>query len=151
MMTRISILAVLVAAGLVAGDGIKKAPPRKTATQPAASAPAGPPKGAVEVSAGTYRYVDAQGKVWNYRRTPFGWMKGEEKDMKPSAATPISAAPQTRVFEDGDSVRFERKTPFGVQRWTRKKSEMTEEEKQIFERTVRPEQDAGSVKVPAQE
>jgi hypothetical protein len=151
MMIRISILAVMIATGLVAADVVKKTPPRKTATQAAPSAPAGPPKGAVEVSPGTYRYVDAQGKVWNYRRTPFGWMKGEEKDMKPSAATPVAAAPQTRVFEDGDSVRFERQTPFGVQRWTRKKPDMTEEEKQIFERTIRPEQDAGSVRVPAQE
>jgi len=151
MMIRTSILAVLIAAGLVAGDGVKKTPPRKTATQSAPSAPAGPPKGAVEVSPGAYRYVDAQGKVWNYRRTPFGWMKAEEKDMKPAADTPGAAARLTRAVEDGDSVRFERKTPFGVQRWTRKKPEMTEEERQIFERTIRPEQDAGSVKVPAQE
>jgi hypothetical protein len=32
----------------------------------------------------------------------------------------------------GDSVQFQRPTPFGPQKWTRKKSELTEDEKSAF-------------------
>jgi hypothetical protein len=32
----------------------------------------------------------------------------------------------------GDSVQFQRPTPFGPQKWTRKKSEMSEDEKSAF-------------------
>ena len=35
------------------------------------------------------------------------------------------------VTDLGDSFRFEKKTPFGASTWTRKKSELTDEEKAL--------------------
>jgi hypothetical protein len=54
--------------------------------------------------------------------TPFG-------PTKPSAV----AAPATKATEAGDSIRFERPTPFGPYRWTKKKSELTPDEQKIWE------------------
>ena len=107
---------------------------------PQTATPAGPQKGsqpaipadAVEVGPNLYRHQDAQGKTWFYSRTPFGvsqWQDG------PSSAT--SAAPSATAKQDaplittdlGDRVQFERKSPFGSEKWIRKKSELTEEEK----------------------
>jgi hypothetical protein len=153
MKLRILILATLLGAGLAAGDGGKKDPQSNPPASPAPSAPSvpiGPPKEAVEIARYTFRYTDAQGKVWIYRRTPFGWMKAERKDV-PEAAPAAAALPETRVVEDGDGVRFERNTPFGMQRWRRKKSELTEQEKQIFERASRPAANAPSAKPASQE
>ncbi len=133
MNIRILILAIAICAGLAAAEGGKKTARGKTAAAAKTSTPPGPPKSAVETAPGVFRDVDARGKVWIYRRTPFGWMKAEEQATQAAAAATTAPLPQTRVTEDGDSVRFERNTPFGVQRWTRKKSELTEEEKRIFE------------------
>ena len=58
----------------------------------------------------------------NRTTTPFG-------ESKPSPAS----APQTKVTEMGDSVRFERPSPFGVYRWTKKKTELTEDEKKLWD------------------
>jgi hypothetical protein len=77
-------------------------------------------------------------------------MKAERKDV-PEAAPAAAVLPETHVVEDGDSVRFERNTPFGMQRWKRKKSELTEQEKQIFERASRPAEKAPSAKPASQE
>jgi hypothetical protein len=147
MKLRISILAALLGAGLAAGDGGQKDP---RSHPPSSSAPIGPPKEAVEIAPFTFRHVDAREKVWIYRRTPFGWMKAERTDV-PEAAPAAAPPPETRVAEDGDSVRFERNTPFGPQRWRRKKSELTEQEKQIFERASRPAEKAPSAQPASQE
>ena len=152
MKLRISILAALLVTGLVAGDGGKNNqpgnPPAPSVSR-APSAPIGPPKEAVEIAPYTFRYTDARGRVWIYTQTPFGWMKAERKDV-PEAA-PAAVLPETRVVENGDSVRFERNTPFGMARWKRKKSEMTEQEKQIFDRASRPAVNAPSAKPASQE
>jgi hypothetical protein len=153
MKLRISILVALLVTGLVAGDGGKKDPPGNPpapSVSRAPSVPIGPPKGAVQIAPYTFRYTDARGKVWIYRQTPFGWMKAERKDF-PEAAPVAVDLPETRVVEDGDSVRFERNTPFGMHRWKRKKSEMTEQEKQIFDRASRPAGNAPSAKPASQE
>jgi hypothetical protein len=153
MKLRISILAALLGAGLAAGDGGQKdsrSNPPSSPAPSAPSAPVGPPKEAVEIAPYTFRYLDARGKVWIYRRTPFGWMKAERKDFR-EAAPAAAVLPETHVVEDGDGVRFERNTPFGMQRWRRKKSELTEQEKQIFERASRPAENAPSAKPASQE
>jgi len=36
--------------------------------------------------------------------------------------------------EDGDTIRFERPSPFGPYRWQRKKSELSESERAIWNR-----------------
>jgi hypothetical protein len=151
MKIRILILAVLLAVAIAAGDDGKKSTRTKAASSSTPAAPIGPPKTAVEIGPHAYRYVDAQGKVWIYRRTPFGWMKGEEKDDRQSTSKPGALSPDTRAVEDGDNVRFECKTPFGMQRWTRKKSEMTEEEKRVFERGAPPAQSVESAKPASEE
>jgi hypothetical protein len=56
------------------------------------------------------------------------------------AATPADkAAPvppvHVKAVEDGDTVHFERPGPFGLYRWDRKKSELSEEERGWLERS----------------
>jgi hypothetical protein len=101
------------------------------AQQAAAALPTVPP-GAQEVGSNLYRYTDSQGKVWMYRKTPFGVSKWEEKpgQQAPQAEPPNSAG--TTMTDLGDSVQFQRATPFGPQKWVRKKSEMSDDEKAAF-------------------
>lgn len=69
-----------------------------------------------------------------YRRTPFGVSKWEDQ---PAAAPQTAAAEADPVTATdlGDSVRFERKTPFGTNQWVRKKSELTAEEQAMLARS----------------
>jgi hypothetical protein len=116
-----------------------------------AETPEGVPKNAKESSPGVYRLVDKEGKAWVYRRTPFGYQKSAEtepdeaKDLERVKAeagaevnTPFGkttlprSAVMVKVTEEGDSVRFERPTPFGVSRWIRKKSELTDDERKLW-------------------
>jgi len=103
-----------------------------TPAQKAAAALPSVPKEAKEVSPYLYRYTDAQGKSWMYRKTPFGVSKWEEKpgEQEPPVESPASAG--LSMTDLGDSVQFQRLTPFGPQKWTRKKSEMTDDEKAAF-------------------
>jgi hypothetical protein len=103
-----------------------------TPEQKAAAALPTVPAGAQEVGSNLYRSTDPQGKVWMYRKTPFGVSKWEEKpgEQTPQAEPPASAG--TTMTDLGDSVQFQRATPFGLQKWTRKKSEMTDDEKAAF-------------------
>jgi hypothetical protein len=106
------------------------------------------PADATEVTPGIYRHTDSSGKSWRYRKTPFGVVKMEDKspDATPPASpdTPsnpfggapgASAAANITAVEEGDTVRFERATPFGPYKWTRKKSELTADEQQVLERS----------------
>jgi hypothetical protein len=116
-----------------------------------AETPEGVPKNAKESLPGVYRLVDKDGKAWVYRKTPFGYQKSAETEpdeakaidhVKAEAGTQVDtpfgkttvprSAVTVKVTEDGDSVRFERPTPFGISRWTRKKSELTDEEKKLW-------------------
>jgi hypothetical protein len=103
-----------------------------TPEQKAAAALPSVPKDAKEVGPNLYRYSDAQGKSWMYRKTPFGVSKWEEKpgEQEPRVELPASAG--LSMTDLGDSVQFQRLTPFGPQKWTRKKSEMSEDEKAAF-------------------
>ncbi|MCS6952898.1 MAG: hypothetical protein NZM33_08565 [Bryobacteraceae bacterium] len=90
------------------------------------------PAGAEETSPGIWRYTDAAGKTWIYRRTPFGLVKTSERE---SGALDRAEPPaEMRAFEDGDRIRFERVTPFGVVRWDRNKSELDDLERAVWER-----------------
>lgn len=93
------------------------------------------PEGAKEIAPFTWRYTDPQGKTWIYRRTVFGLAKFEEKaDKKTEEA---EAPANIRAFEEGDSIRFERPTPFGVVRWIRKKAELNDAEQAVWDRERR--------------
>jgi hypothetical protein len=116
------------AAGQAAKQPAAQAPPAQT--QPLK--PTQIPAGAVEAEPGFFRYTDPAGKKWVFRRTPFGVSKGEDK----LGDTPKSTAfeDNTKAFEQGDAVRFERTTPFGVSKWTRNKAELDDQERFIWER-----------------
>ncbi len=64
-------------------------------------------------------------------RTPFGVLHSDGKTAEGQAKPqpPVSF----KVTEEGDNLRFERLSPFGVWKWTRKKTELTEMEKAAWE------------------
>jgi hypothetical protein len=122
---------LLVLALAVAASGEEPAKKKaKPAPSPTASATT-IPKDAVRISPKAWRWVDKDGKAWRYEQTPFGVMKGEEKPEVNPAEPPEGL----QVFEDGDSLRFERPWPFGgSMKWSRKKSELTEMEQEAWRR-----------------
>ncbi len=81
------------------------------------------PAGAVELAPSSYRFTDANGVRWLLRKTPFGVSAVEEK-----------SAGIVRATDNGDSVRFVQNTPFGSHSWERKKSELNESEREVWER-----------------
>jgi glucose/arabinose dehydrogenase len=88
------------------------------------------PTGATEVEPYLYRYQDKDGKKWLYRQTPFGIVKMEDK---PPAAVVEDNSNPVMVTDQGESVKFVKKTPFGLQSWTRKKTELSDEEKALMQ------------------
>ena len=89
------------------------------------------PAGAREVQPYTYSLTDSQGNHWMYRQTPFGVTKWRESDV-PAPTMKEQPNPVT-VIDMGDRIRFERRTPFGQYVWTRKKSELSGDEKLLLE------------------
>jgi len=116
---------ILFAAATVApaADSDKKADPApKTVTVP---------KDAVLNPDGkTYSYTDREGKQWTYAKTPFGVIKTPAADK--TAGTRPNAI-STKAIDKGDTVRFERPSPFGIISWEKKKSELTDNERRIFD------------------
>lgn len=90
------------------------------------------PKEAQQIEPYTWRYTDRQGQNWIYRKTPFGLVRFPEPPAGPKPAEVIPEG--MTAAEEGDSIRFERRTPFGMHRWTRKKTELTSLEQQVWER-----------------
>ncbi len=95
------------------------------------AAPFALPAGAVAVESNLYRHTDAQGKTWIYRRTPFGITRAEAQSVAPVRP---EAWDNTKAWDDGDAVRFERPGPFGVYRWRTKKSELDAAERAFWAR-----------------
>jgi hypothetical protein len=100
----------------------------KTAATP------GVPAGAVQTAAGTWNYADAQGHKWIYRQTPFGVAKLEDKPDPQAAANLAKEASYLKAVDAGDSVRFERPSPFGTYRWERAKTELSAVEQAAWDR-----------------
>jgi hypothetical protein len=89
------------------------------------------PKDAVPSPDGsTYSYTDKEGKKWIYAKTPFGVMKKPAEDKPGSAQTGLNS---TKAIDKGDTVRFERPSPFGTMSWEKKKSDLTDDERHILE------------------
>jgi hypothetical protein len=143
-MKSISVFLICAAAAFAADT---KAPARKSTstTDSSAAATAKPrppvapvtiPANATRIAENTYAATDAQGHAWVYQRTPFGIRKLDQKvyedQVSPQSAP--SAPVETRVTEKGDSVQFERSGPFGKQSWTHKKTELTDEERSLWEK-----------------
>jgi hypothetical protein len=125
--TRYLILAAMIP--LLAAAQDKKKPPARPAPPAAGTAI---PKEAKQIEPYTWRHTDRQGQNWIYRKTPFGVVRYPEPA---SADKPAEVIPEgMSAVEEGDLVRFERPSPFGKYRWTRKKSELTELEQKVWER-----------------
>ena len=124
---------ILAALSVTFAGAEDRQPAKKAAAKKAAAPPAEVtvPAGATLTEPGTWTYTDAKGKKWIYRQTPFGIAKSEDKPAQPSATAVI---PITAV-EDGDKIRFERPGPFGVYRWEKKKSELSEDERAAWQRS----------------
>jgi len=95
-----------------------------------AARPAGIPQGAVAAAPAAYRYTDANGRKWIYHTSPFGVTR------EPEGAPPrfVRDFANVKAIEDGDRVRFERPTPFGLYRWETRKSELNEMERMVWQR-----------------
>lgn len=111
--------------------------PAKAAATSKKSAPAplSIPAGAVETEPGTFRFTDSDGKVWLYRKTPFGVARFEDNGTRPAAPAPAveQKEEKVRAVVKGDMVHFERPGPFGIYKWDSKKSELTEQEQKWLE------------------
>jgi hypothetical protein len=146
MKSIIVLLALTAGAAALAQDQARatdKAPAVKKKTAKKAAAAPGPqfltiPKDATLNSDGTYAYTDKDGKKWSYWNSPFGVMKSEIKPAPPmSTFVPNATAPQdlsyTTTKDKGDTVHFDRQTPFGPVGYDKKKSDMTDAERKLFE------------------
>ena len=121
------------------------------------------PPDAKQVDAHTWMAPDKDGKKWFYRQTPFGVVKtdrdpqaktdtvGKRTPFDGASPAPRSAAaeksmrPTVKVTDLGDSYAFERQTPFGPSRWTHKKSELTDGDKELL-KIAKPEAPATAAK-----
>ena len=118
---------------LLAADG-SKADEKKTETKSSATAaPAAGvklPDGAISLGNGSWRHTDKDGQTWLYRQTPFGLTRTADvkKDAESGSSSGLTAT------EVGDEVRFERATPFGPATYTRKKDQLTDSERRVWER-----------------
>jgi hypothetical protein len=111
----------------------------QSAPKPAAGPkpPAGVPTNATMVDEITWRAVDSQGKAWMYKQTPFGMMKSPElstPEQQKRDGVGDKLAGMT-VKEEGDTLKFSRPGPFGVYNWTKKKNDLNEDEKAVWERS----------------
>ena len=64
------------------------------------------------------------------RRTPFGETKSVAKAADKVA--PPATSPFIEVEEKGDTIIFQRRTPFGRQTWSKKRSELTPQEEEML-------------------
>lgn len=134
------ICVLLVVAPLLAGEkppAANSGEPKKAHRAQSAPRAAAVPPGATEISPGNWYYTDAQGKGWFYRKTPFGVARVEEKPAAPDARTVSQEEAELRsihAVEDGETVRFERKGPFGVYKWSKPRKDLNEMERKAWER-----------------
>lgn len=99
-----------------------------TATRTTGAKPLTIPSDAVANPDGTYSWTDKEGKKWTYVKTPFGIVRSEVSQA-PAASASLSGV---TAFDEGDTVRFEKQSPFGVVKWQKKKTELTDEERDLL-------------------
>lgn len=112
-------------------------PPAGSKAAASPKPPAGVPANAKMVDEITWRSVDGQGKVWMYKRTPFGMMRSPElsqpeQQKRDGVADPLEGM---SVKEDGNMLKFSRPGPFGVYTWTKKKNDLNADETVVWERS----------------
>jgi hypothetical protein len=128
-MTKLMTVAALFAAAVCAQATQKKSD--RTATTAVSTPVPSVPKDAVKNADGTWNYTDKQGRKWVYVNTPFGIMKTDVTDSESRPAAAPNAS--TKVIDKGDSVRFEQSGPFGPIAWEKKKSDLTDQERQMVD------------------
>lgn len=117
---------------LVAGE--KKPAPKPPQRQGSLTLPAQ----AQKIEPFTWQYTDAGGKVWIYRRTPFGLVRYQKKtENLTGGRNTTPGSPPLAAFDEGDKVRFEHIGPLGKSTWQRKKTELTPPERRAWERAQR--------------
>ena len=107
------------------------APAKKAAPAPKTIQPLTIPKDAKPGENGTFKYTDKDGRKWSYSTTPFGISR--VVDMGPAPGN-YTAPVASKAIDLGDTVRFEQPGPFGVMHWEKKKTELSDEERQVFEK-----------------
>lgn len=91
------------------------------------------------------RAVGKDGKAYVERAMPFGTAKRAEKPEEAKKQVvkkeevkrevdKVEAPPNLRAFDEGDTVRFESRLPFGLSTYSKKKSELNEVERAALER-----------------
>jgi hypothetical protein len=124
-----AVILFAVTLGAQTNDGKDKKSMKKTAA-PAPQALT-IPKDAVPNSDGvSYIWTDKQGKKWVYAKTPFGLTKFPAPDTASSSGPDLST---TKAIDKGDTVRFERPTPFGPTSWEKKKADLTDDERRLLD------------------
>ena len=116
-----------------------KPPAAQDAKSAKADAPDKPltaiPASAVQIEPGAYRWTDAKGKKWILFQTPFGIARKEDTGEPLRKKLQEDRGMQgVKITEDGDSLKFEREGPFGTYKWTKKKAELSDEEKAAWQR-----------------
>jgi hypothetical protein len=110
-----------------------KAATTKKATTPTAQ-PLTIPSDAVAKPDGSYAYTDKAGKKWTYNKTPFGISRIQDLgEGTPDAFVTTPKEQLIQATDAGDTVKFQRQTPFGVTKWEKKKSELNDEERRVLE------------------
>jgi hypothetical protein len=158
MAVKSRLAAALLAAGACLLCAQEKKADAKNADEPKAPVRRPPrpikiPEDAKEIRPGLWRAVDKSGQAWLYWNAPFGVVRSPEKpgdEIKPTMPAaeerkteegksqdrkpgPVTIDNIT-VVDEGESLSFERRLPFGLHRWSRKKTELNEEERRIWER-----------------
>ncbi len=125
--------------GMIALSAMAQTKSTKPAARPPAekqTAASPLPAGAEQVREGVWRFKDSSGKTWIYTKTPFGYTRELEGKRDDSPAAPNFHV----VAIEGDTVKFERSTPFGKTVWTRNISELDEREKAVYEAKLQESQ-----------
>ena len=87
-------------------------------------------KSGARQDAGKQAPSSKQAQSSEVKKTPFGTVKRDEKEEPEKIEPPDNM----RAFEEGDTVRFERRTPFSVNKWSKKRAELDDVEKAVVER-----------------
>jgi hypothetical protein len=91
------------------------------------------PKDAVANPDGTYSYRDITGKKWIYSQTPFGISKVEDMRGMDGGFSTTPMEQLIKTTDNGETVKFERQTPFGPAKWEKKKSDLNDQERRLYE------------------
>ncbi|MCC7496227.1 MAG: hypothetical protein IT160_01540 [Bryobacterales bacterium] len=95
------------------------------------------PAGAKLVSPNTWEYTDPQGKKWIYRRTPFTLAKlavADHPEYDRETVVDRRAVDMATATDKGDAIEFTRPGPFGLLKWTTRKSDLSAYERRVWER-----------------